>query len=308
MATKTFNPQRPFRCRDAHAAGISRKDLENGGYHRLMQDCWIDAGVPMTPRLMIAAAMLVLPRATCATHHTAARLQRGIVPDSCVIHLGGDRSFTSNRPEVRAHRYGSPPETTFVRGLRVTTTVQTTLDLAEELDLVDLVVLADSFARYDEDFPAKFTAAAMACRTRGAKRARRAAALTRTGVESPHETRLRLLMVLAGLPEPVVNLELHDDEGRVRYRIDLSYPEFGVAIEYDGRHHIAREDQWQGDLLRREDVEGDHWRFVVVVATDLFVTPERTLQRITRVMRDRGMHVPSLDPTWRRFFPGRSGV
>ncbi|TWP37909.1 hypothetical protein [Leekyejoonella antrihumi] len=191
----------------------------------------------MTQRILIDAALLVMPNAWCVTHHTAARLLRGVVPDSCVVHLGGGRSITSKRAEVQVHRYESRPETTLVRGVRVTSPVRTV-----ELDLVDLVVLADSLARYDEKLPAQLVAAASLSTARGAKRARLAAALTRTGAESTHESRLRMLMVVAGLPEPVLNLELRDDEGRVRYRIDLSYPPARLAIEYDGRHHAARSD------------------------------------------------------------------
>ena len=41
---------------------------------------------------------------------------------------------------------------------------------------------------------------------RGCRLARRAASLAREGVDSPQETRLRLLLVLAGLPEPRVNV------------------------------------------------------------------------------------------------------
>ncbi len=48
---------------------------------------------------------------------------------------------------------------------------------------------------------------------RGAIRARTAAALVRRGVDSPMETRLRLLIVLAGLPEPEVNRILRDAGG-----------------------------------------------------------------------------------------------
>jgi len=46
----------------------------------------------------------------------------------------------------------------------------------------------------------------------------------RIGVDSPLETRLRLLIVLAGLPEPKVNHQLRDQHGDVVMRFDLSYP------------------------------------------------------------------------------------
>ncbi|TWP37713.1 hypothetical protein FGL98_05070 [Leekyejoonella antrihumi] len=261
----------------------------------------------MTPQLLIQGALLVVPGAWCVSHHSAARMLGGVVPDTAVVHLGGDRALRTGRADIRLHRYRRRPSTTWARGIRVTDRVQTFLDLAAVLDLVDLVVLADSFARSDEQFLAELVEAAGSYSGKGAHLARRAAGLARARVDSPNESRLRLLMVLAGLPEPVVNLELHDKCGRVRYRIDLSYPDARLAIEYDGRHHIDRRRQWTADLARREDIEGEDWRFIVVIATDLFATPDRTLHRITTAMRERGMPVPCLDTTWCRYFPGRTG-
>ena len=51
--------------------------------------------------------------------------------------------------------------------------------------------------------------AALAWHGRGAKLARRAARFVRDGVDSAMETRLRMLLVLAGLPAPEVNFILH---------------------------------------------------------------------------------------------------
>jgi very-short-patch-repair endonuclease len=113
--------------------------------------------------------------------------------------------------------------------------------------------------------------------------------------------------VLAGLPEPVVNFDVVDEDGRVRYRIDLSFPGEKVGIEFDGRHHIERQDQWEGDLLRREDLEDDDWKFVVVVSSQLYGDPATVLARVAAAMRSRGIRVPpQLDPERRRHFTGRS--
>jgi len=108
-------------------------------------------------------------------------------------------------------------------GLPLTCATQTFLDLAGDLDLVDLVVLGDSLVRTGVATLDDLVAAAAAYRGRRARLARRAAAYVRQGVDSPMESRLRMLLVLAGLPEPVVNHALRDETtGRVRYRLDLS--------------------------------------------------------------------------------------
>jgi hypothetical protein len=60
------------------------------------------------------------------------------------------------------------------------------------------------------------------------------------------ESRLRLLLVTAGLPAPAVQYELVTERGLVA-RFDLAYPEAKLAIEYDGRGHVD-------DMDRRRDI------------------------------------------------------
>ncbi|MEI2765935.1 MAG: DUF559 domain-containing protein [Dermatophilaceae bacterium] len=118
------------------------------------------------------------------------------------------------------------------------------------------------------------------------------------------ETRLRLLIVLAGLPEPVVDHRVLDPDGRLRMRFDLSYPAYRLVVEYDGRQHAESDAQWAHDLTRREALDDDGWRIVVLRASDVFRTPGQTLARLVRVMRSRGMPVPArLDPRWELHFP-----
>ena len=83
---------------------------------------------------------------------------------------------------------------------------QAFLDLASGgASLVDLVIAGDSLVKANDLDPALFVVGAAAYQGRNARRARRAASLVRAGVDSPMETRIRLLIVLAGLPEPQVN-------------------------------------------------------------------------------------------------------
>ena len=91
-----------------------------------------------------------------------------------------------------------------------------------------------------------------------ADQARRAASYVRARVDSPMETRLRLLLVLAGLPEPEVNRELRDELGIVM-RLDLCYPAIKVAIEYDVRQHLTSASQWERDVERRNDLVAQGW-------------------------------------------------
>jgi hypothetical protein len=185
----------------------------------------------------------------------------------------------------------------------VTTVEATFLDLADGLDLVDLVVLGDSLVKLGRVTPERLVEAAASFKGRSRALARRAASLVRAEVDSPMESRLRMLIVLAGLPEPVINHKIYWSDGRVRWRFDLSYPEYRLIIEYDGLQHREDSGQWATDISRRDWMDHKRWRIVVVIAKGVFRTPAMTLGRIIAVMRDCGMAVPRLSDEWRQHFP-----
>jgi hypothetical protein len=214
------------------------------------------------------------------------------------------------RRGIRPHE-GNPKATVVVHcGVRVSSPVQTFLDLAALLDLVDLVVLGDSLVKAKHCAARALVAAADGWKGHGARQARRAARLVRAGVDSPMESRLRMLIVLAGLPEPQVNFVLRNSDGEWLMRFDLYYPAYRLVVEYDGRQHAEDDDQWDHDIDQREDL--DHWgyRLVVVRSKGIFVEPERTLRRIAAALRQRGCRtVPrKFKEEWRRYFPGRVQV
>jgi hypothetical protein len=121
------------------------------------------------------------------------------------------------------------------------------------------------------------------------------------------ESRLRMLIVLAGIPEPMVNESVHDVDGVPVRRFDLSWPEVRVIVEYDGRHHVERVEQWEADLGRREEIDDEGWRILVVVASGIYRKPGTTIDRVFRLLQARGL--PGLpdrpSPDWRPHFPGQ---
>lgn len=211
-----------------------------------------------------------------ASHHTAALLWGGVVPACPDVHVTVPIGHTRRRTD--GQRVHSGERTAYVRHrIRVTSAADTFLDLASCLGLVDLVVLGDSLVKAGAVTPEQLRDVAAAAKGRGARLARRAGDLVRAGVNSPMETKARLLMVLAGLPEPVVNHVLRYDDGEIRRRLDLAYPRARLAIEYDGRQHAESPRQWQGDVRRREELDGGGWRLVVLLAPDIYRTPRDTL-------------------------------
>jgi very-short-patch-repair endonuclease len=115
----------------------------------------------------------------------------------------------------------------------------------------------------------------------GSRAARTAAAMVRTASESPMETRLRLLVLAAGLPEPVLQYELHDAVGRVGW-FDLAWPAERLIAEYDGDQHRTSRDQYERDIRRFNRATDAGWRVLRVRAQGLLREPEGTRDRLLR--------------------------
>ena len=142
------------------------------------------------------------------------------------------------------------------------------VQLAAESSIDELVELADSMLR--RHHPVATKTALMAALDshgggRGIANARTALGLCREGTDSIPETDLRLLLVRAGLPTPVVNLPIFDSTGRAIYYLDLAYEKQRIAIEYDGAYHTDRT-QMNADVARRRALEDQGWRIITVTS------------------------------------------
>lgn len=301
----------PFTPKQGRAAGIDRATLLGPGYHKVLHGLYVSAATPITLELRARGLLDLLDDDAHLSHHTAAALWGLWVPHHPDLHVCRAPGRRHSRPGVSTHHcacHGGQrePGQVFRRGgLPLTSPVGTFFELAETLGLIDLVVLGDSLVRAGRVTPRDLVEQAAGSSRRGARRAREAAAFVRAGVDSPMETRLRLLLVLAGLPEPRVNLALTDGEGNVRRRLDLAYDQWRVAVEYDGRQHKASDEEWHGDIVRRDDLTSEGWRFVVVLSRGVYGEPSVTVDRVGRALRDAGWDgVRTPHPDWRRLFPG----
>lgn len=297
---------RPFSRADARRAGISVKHLTSDRFRKLFYDLYISANIAVTPVVLASAALRISPLGSHASHFTAAEIWGGVVPHQPLTHISSRHGRTrSERQGVGSHESSRGSQVVIHRGLRVSGPEQTFIDLATQLNLVDLVVLGDSLVRKRRTTTLRIVDATLAWKGKGGRLARRAAHLVRAGVDSPMETRLRMLMVLAGLPEPVVNHIEYDAMGAWAKRFDLSYPDLYLIIEYDGRQHAKDDRQWDRDIDRREELDADGWRLIVVRSKGIYTEPARTLERIVDAMRSCGAQgLPrTLSREWERYFP-----
>ncbi len=311
IRASNFNPRRPFRRADGLAAGLTVRQLRGAGYTRLLHDTYICASVLVTLDLRASVSLELCGPGGHVSHHTAAKMWGAWVPDDAEIHVSvRRRQDRRKRDGIRCHLAHLSAEVVIHRGKRVSSPAQTFLDMAKALGLVDLVILGDSLVHRELISPVELRRAADHWRGHKAIHARRAASLVRSGVESPMETRLRLLMVLAGLPEPVIAHEVVRADAPRRIRFDLSYPGLRLAIEYDGRQHADNREQWLHDIDRREGIDELRWRLIIVTSAGIYVDPGTTLNRIVRALHQQGaIHLRlRADDEWRRHFPGRAAA
>ena len=307
-AGEAFDETKPFTRGDAVAAGLPPSILRTSRFRRIFRGVYIADRVPDSPFVRIEAALVLHPPTAFASHVSAARIFRLPVPDSPDVHV------TVFEPKDRRRRAGVVPHVTTTpahvvtwKGVRVSAPFQTFVELAVILSLVDLVVVGDAFLRVFDVTAERLVEECERADGHFAAAARAAAGYVRDEVDSPMESRLRMLIVLAGLPEPDVNHKIRNEYGDVVMRFDLSYPALKLAVEYDGRQHADDPKQWNRDLERREELDDEEWRIIVVTSKGIYREPARTIERVRNALVKRGCDsVPrQLSDDWRPFFSAR---
>ncbi|MCF6378341.1 hypothetical protein L2K70_12070 [Nocardioides KLBMP 9356] len=301
-----FDPQQPFLRAVGLENGVTPKALRGPGYRRLFRNVFVASASVPTPLQRVRGALALQVPEAWASHASAARVKGAPIPTIADEHVSvPHQKLRRHHRGLRCH-VGDPAGVVFENGVRVSGDVQMFVELSGQLTLVDLVVVGDWLARRRGVTPEQLVRACRRSRHKDRRKALAAARYVRSGVDSPMETRLRMLLVLAGLPEPEVNLKIRAQDGEVIRMYDLCYPAVRVAVEYNGKLHVEVIATWEADLERRADMDDEEWRLVVVTSSGIYQDPVRTLRRVHRVLLARGMpDVPlRLLDDWRPHFPG----
>ena len=119
--------------------------------------------------------------------------------------------------------------------------------------------------------------------TRGIRVLRSNLELTDGGAESPQESRLRLILVRAGLPRPTTQIAFP----HLHIRVDMGWPEWKVAVEYDGVQHWTDAKQRAWDIERIVLLEAAGWT-VVRVSAAMLARPEWVIDGVRAKLRAAG--------------------
>lgn len=281
----------PFRRIDALAAGVTEDRLRAKDLDRSVRGVRSQSPVEgLAERCRLFATRL--RQDVVFSHLTAARILNAPVP----TYAEHDEilDVTVPAPEPAPHARGLrghsrallDSEVVTVRGLRITSPARTWCDLASMLSLSDLVAVGDFLVAWRSPLVGIVELdgfVRLRGGQRGARRARRALELLDARAESAPESRLRVILVEAGLPVPEVNYPVR--VGGRDYRVDLAYPDLKVAIEYQGDYHRDRV-QWRRDMTRRSHLESDDWAMIEVNADDVR-HPRELAGRIQSVLARR---------------------
>jgi very-short-patch-repair endonuclease len=230
----------PFRGSTAIADGLTtRSRLAGKAWRRLLPDVYIAAGTPLDHPTWCEAALLAAPAGTVLCHRSAlGRYCPLLMPGgSEPVDLAVPRSTSLHpQPRLRQHRMRlAEGDTILWAGMPMTTPARTSFDLASGRDLIEAVVCVDALLNRRLTTIGEISRYLLRTPP-GSARAARALRLSSPDAESPMETRTRLLLVLAGLPTPQVQVKVYDC-GVVVARLDLAYPEHRLGVEYDGDQH-----------------------------------------------------------------------
>lgn len=171
-----------------------------------------------------------------------------------------------------------------IDGRPVTTPAWTAIEVARSLRRPRALATLDAALRSRTcDRTDLWRAACEQTGRRGIVAVRDLVALADGLAESPMESELRLIILDAGLPTPRLQYELLDGNGELR-RLDLAWPEYRLAVEYDGVPWHSGADALRRDRVRHVALQDVHWTAIPVMFDDVRFRPAGIVARVNQQM------------------------
>lgn len=279
----------PFIGSAALACGVLNRHQLRSRYRVVFPDVYVPKAVQVSLKQRIAAAWLWSDR-------------EAIIAGAAAAALHGAKWIDADIPIELIHPNTRPPqgivtrrdvllddEVNMVAGFAVTSPERTAFDIGRREPRRVAVARLDALARATGFKPADVVAVAQQHRrVRGLRRLETALDLVDPGAQSPRETYVRLLLVEAGLPRPQTQIAVRGGDGLPVAYLDLGWPEYMVAVEYDGDHHRTDRAQYVKDIRRLEMLERMGWLVIRVVTED---HPADILRRVRRALQARASAV-----------------
>lgn len=275
---------------------ITPDDLRSAAWLRLRHDVYADARLTRDHELACRGALARLPPTTVLAGPSAAFIHgvdhaAGFDDDVHVItpptvRVGGQKQLRIHHLLLRSDEMVG----------RVTTPTRTAWDVATWLDPLDSVPIIDALLGRRLATAADLTRQIDQNQGRpGWRRAAHARDLADGGARSPAESRLRVRLVLAGIPRPVTQCPVRISPTLVLHP-DLGWPEWQVAMEYDGRWH-ADPDNLHHDRRRLNHLVAAGWAVLHVTSRRMHEDFPHVLDELRTTLKGRGWRPRTrLDP------------
>lgn len=272
--------------------------LRGPGVRTLVSGVYLSAAIDPTLAQQLSAYLTVLPPETAVDGVTALWVWGVEVGRATPYRFVTTADHRSKRSTVRVRRVAELPD----RRGAVVAPVPALVAARVELGVADLVVAGDWLVRAKKATLAEVRDGLAGATGRHCRRARRAGTLVRAGAESPQESRLRLVIVLAGLPEPACNVDL-GDEWYFIGRVDLYLREWNIAVEYEGDQHRSDAKVFGHDLGRYEQLAASGV-LVIRVSKVHLRRPREVVARVHAALASRGYRgpAPMFGPEWCEVF------
>lgn len=275
---------------EAIAAGAATPaSLRGSRFQRLLPNVYAPSSLAPDVALRSRAAYLWASGRGVLTGYSAAELWSAhCAPAAAPAELTIAGEHVRAPRGVRVHQLTLADDERRCRfGVELTTPLRTAYDLARRGTLVDAVVAVDALAgRFGFTPDELLTFAERYPAARGTVRLPEVAALVEPSAESAMETRLRLVLELAGLPRPALQFPVTDERARVIATVDLAYPDKLVAIEYEGADHFTHMRVLR-DGGRYTRLAALGWRVYRYFAPDVFTRPEQIVDDIRLALTTR---------------------
>jgi len=235
------------------------------------------------------AAVLASGKGTVVSHRLAVAMW-GVPNYACLlteITAPGVRRI----PNVFAHQSARPPDQTVLRGVPITSTARTVIDVATQVGaqlvgrwieswasakLLTLEDLDEQLNRLKGHAGVPLVRGALSDRT-----------LVHAAADSPPEAALGLLLERRGLPPLTLHHVVTTTSG-IDFELDWSYPEWRIAFEMDGYGvHLRSLEAFEHDRFRRNELEIDGWTILNFTKRQVERRANTVVGQVERLLKQR---------------------
>ena len=298
-------PSSPFTRSEALDSGIREREWRAHSAQGLIREVipgyFVDAALPDTLELRLAITrraiqpeVVVARRAAAWLHGQDVLDYRGFPATPRIEIVTPKRGDRPRNQLMQAHVADDllASDVTEIGGIQVTTPLRTAADLARFTSRPDALVSVDAFLHKGLISLEQFEKSLVRWRgRRGIRQAYEIAGIADDRSESGGESRLRLRVLDMGLPRPALQIPVYDLFGNIRFLLDLGWPQWRLALEYDGEEFHG-EDAQEHDEGRREWIGKRGWTVRAYRKADIF-TSSQHFEREVRALVNEAQGFPT---------------